>query len=359
MSAPTQTGPAEGGFDAAGEEAGRKWLSQIMIAPAASRAVHAAVKLGLVDAIGGGARTVADIAGDLNTDPEATRRLLRALAALGLFTENEPDLFATTVQGALLSTGRPDSMSEFVRMYSDPVMTQAWDTLDESVRSGKRSFDAMFGTDFFSYLAKEPELSARFNATMAGFTYTVAQLLPGSFDFGKYSCLVDIGGGDGTLLAGVLSQHPSLRGVVYDSERGLAQTAQTFEYAGIADRASAVVGDFFSSAPEGGDLYLMKNVLHDWTDEQCVQILRNIRSVIPSNGRLLLADPVLPALSGPQSPANLYLTDLQMLLLLDGKERTEQDLTELFRAAGFADPTFTPLGQPEFALTLVEAAPAG
>lgn len=276
-------------------------------------------------------------------------RLLRALAAIGLLTE-KPEGFALTPAGTLLRTGTPDSMNEFVRMFTDPAILGAWQELDSSIRTGKPAFDSVFGTDFFSHLKTRPELSAQFNASMSQGTRLTAATLPSLYDFGRFRTLVDVGGGDGTLLAAILREHPNLRGILFDTPEGLKEAA-------LPDQATTATGDFFTKVPEGGDLYLIKSVLHDWDDERCATILRNIRQVIPVEGRVLIIEPVFPELVDGSMPPPMYLSDLNMLVNLGGRERTASEFGELCQRAGFAVTGITPMPPPA-AFSVIEAAPA-
>ncbi|MGK5551448.1 methyltransferase [Actinomadura kijaniata] len=323
----------------------------------AAQAVAAAARLGLADLVGDGERTAAELARELGTHEQATLRLLRALAALGLLAEREPGRFALTLPGALLRTDRPDSVDSFVRMFTDPAMLRAWERLDHSVRTGRTAFDEVFGKDFFAHLKENPELSARFNASMSQGTRATAAALPGYYDFGRFRTVVDVGGGDGTLLAAILAAHPSLRGILFDSPEGLAQADRTLRDRGVADRCALETGDFFAAVPPGGDLYLLKSVIHDWDDERAATILRHCRKVIPDGGRLLIVEPVLPPAVDPSVPALTYLSDLNMLVNVGGRERTHADFTALCERAGFILTEATPL-PPQNAFHVIEAVPA-
>ncbi|GAA2612785.1 methyltransferase [Streptomyces axinellae] len=336
----------------------RELLVHLVFGHMAARTVRAAVEFGVVDIIGtDGEVTAREIAERCGTLPQPTHRLLRALAGLGLLTETRPGSFTVTPAGALLSEKDEDSFGAFVRMFLDPAMLRAWDQLDESVRTGQTAFDSVFGIDFFSYLDRHPDLSARFNSAMSQGTRAITAALPSRYDFARFTTVIDIGGGDGTLLSAVLKGTPGLRGVVYDTAGGLAQARTTFEREGVADRATTAVGDFFTAAPPGGDLYLIKSVLHDWSDEQCAGILSHIREAIPDEGRLLIVEPVLPATAEAQGAGVPYLSDLNMLVNVGGRERTREDFTELCRTAGFAVSSFTPIG-PDGGYCAIEAVPA-
>ncbi|QGV82462.1 methyltransferase [Streptomyces ficellus] len=327
----------------------------------AAQTLRAAVRLGVFDLIGDGRRPAAEVAADAGAEHQPMTRLLRALAGLGLMEEHEPDAFSVTPAGALLVSGRPDSLTSFVRMFTDPAIVRAWDGLESSVRTGEIAFDAVFGTDFFSHLGRHPELSADFNAAMSQASEETAAVLPHAYDFGRFTSVTDVGGGDGSVLAGILAAHPPLTGVVHDTQDGLAQAPKTLDRSGVADRCSLAPGDFFRSVPGGSDLYLIKSVLHDWSDDQAATILGHCRAVLPPGGRVLIVEPVLPEVVGTGASAHAadggitYLSDLNMLVNLGGRERTRKDFEEVCHRAGLSLLTATPL--PEAApFSLIECA---
>jgi SAM-dependent methyltransferase len=236
-------------------------------------------------------------------------------------------------------------------MFTEPAVLRAWEHLDGSIRTGDVAFDTVFGTDFFSHLSQHPELSAEFNAAMSQAVVETAAVLPYAFDFGRFTTVTDVGGGDGTLLAGVLDAHPGLTGVVYDTAEGLAQAPKTLEQHGLTGRCSLIAGDFFRSVPESSDLYLIKSVLHDWADEQAVTILSHCREVLPPHGRVLIVEPVLPdpvdtnAEATAADDAITYLSDLNMLVNVGGRERTRKDFEDLCHRAGLSLTSVTPLAE--------------
>jgi hypothetical protein len=331
----------------------RAKLVQLIFGSLAAQAVGTAARLGVADVIGDGERTAGEVAASVGTDPGATTRLLRALAAQELLAETSPGTFALTPAGALLRRDRPDSVHAFATMFTDAAMVDAWQRLDDAVRTGDLTFDAVFGTDWFGYLRENPSLSATFNASMSQGTLLTAAILPDHYPFGRFTTVADIGGGDGTLLAGILGKHPGLRGLLYDSEEGAAQADTTLTGYDVTIRT----GDFFTEIPAGADLYLIKSVLHDWDDDRCVTILRNCREVIPPDGRLLIVEPVLPETVNGTMPPVMYLSDLNMLTLLGGKERTRTEFATLCERAGFTLTDVTPLPPPA-AFSLLEATPA-
>ncbi|WP_417851973.1 methyltransferase [Streptomyces monticola] len=320
----------------------------------AALTVRAATRLKVVELLGDKERAAADVAEEAGTQHQAMTRLLRALTGLGLLQECAPDTFAVTSAGALLDPGRPDSLVSLVDMFTEPAMSRAWERLDESVRTGEAAFDAIFGKDFFSHLRDEPELSARFNAAMSQGTAATAAALPEAFDFGRFTTVTDVGGGDGTLLAAVLRAYPSLNGVVYDTDEGLAQAPVTLRRDGLEERCSLVAGDFFDAVPEGGDLYLLKSILHDWSDDRARTILGHIREALPPEGRVLILEAVLPEVVDPARPGLTYLTDLNMLVNLGGRERTRADFEFLCHSAGLTIVDVSPLPAPN-PFCLIEA----
>ncbi|MFE3646620.1 methyltransferase [Streptomyces sp. NPDC059101] len=334
----------------------RDALVKLTYGAMAAHAAGAAVRLGVVDRIGDGERTADELAAECAAQPQAMTRLLRALTGLGLLTEPAPGRFAVTAVGAQLAADAPGSLHSLVRMCTDPALLRAWEHLDDSVRTGAPSFDTVFGTDFFGYLAERPALSAQFNSAMSQATAHTAELLPAAFPFDRFRTVADLGGGDGTLLAGVLRAHPALRGIVFDRAEGLAQAGPRFARDGLADRCTLVAGDFFATAPEGADAYLLKSVLHDWNDEQCGRILGHVRRVVPDGGRLLIVEPVLPAVADASGDVIRYLSDLNMLVNVGGRERTRDDFERLCRTAGFVVRTVTALPRPN-RFAVIEAAP--
>ncbi|MFE4875122.1 methyltransferase, partial [Streptomyces sp. NPDC056682] len=317
--------------------------------------------LKVIELIGDTPRRADDVAADAQADPRSMTRLLRALAGLGLLDEHAPGLFSVTPAGTLLDPRGPGSLTSFVRVFTDPVAIRAWEHLDTSIRSGDVAFDAVFGTDFFSHLAQHPDLSTAFNAAMSQASAVTATALPHAFDFGRFTSVTDVGGGNATLLSAVLEAHPHLTGVVLDTTQGLAEAPKTLRRHRLTERCTLSAGDFFGSVPKGSDLFLIKSVLHDWTDDQVVTILSHCREVLPPEGRVLIVEPVLPETVGLPGAAHAsdngvtYLSDLNMLVNVGGRERTRKDFEDVCRRADLTVTSVTPLeGAAPF--SLIEAA---
>lgn len=338
----------------------RDQIVRLAFGSMAAQTLRAAVRLRVVELIGDATRPATEVAAEAGAEPLPMTRLLRTLSALGLLKENAPGSFSATAAGALLDPAHPDSLASFVRMFTEPALQRAWELLDDSVRTGEVAFDTIFSTDFFSHLAQHPELSREFNAAMSQAVSDTAAALPRAFDFGRFTRVTDVGGGDGTLLAHVLDAHPGLTGVVFDTTEGVAQAPATLARHGLGERCTVSAGDFFRAVPEDSDLYMMKSILHDWTDEQAVTILRHCRDVLPPNGRVLIVEPVLPEVVDVDAQTEVtdggvtYLSDLNMLVNVGGRERTRRDFEDVCHRAGLSLTTVTPL--PEAApFSLIEA----
>lgn len=345
----------ESGHEAA-HVAARMKLSQLEFGHMATQVVGVAVQLKLPDAIGDHERSAEELASEYDTPPQTMNRLLRALAALEVLTENSPGRFTLTQVGSLLRTDRPDSMHAFTRIRTDPAIMQSWQRLDFSVRTGRTAFDEVFGTDFFSHLKIQSAMSALFNAAMSAGTRAVADTLPSHYDFGRFHTVADIGGGDGTLIAAILAEHPPLRGILFDSAEGLTQAEDTLGQAAVSDRCVIEVGDFFTAVPSGAELYILKNIVHDWDDDHAATILGHCRRVVPEDGRLLIIERVLPETVDPTLPPFAHLSDLNMLVIVGGLERTRAEFERLCERSGFTLTNLTPL--PPYDFSLIEAAPS-
>ncbi|WP_084505388.1 methyltransferase [Nocardia harenae] len=330
-------------------------LMNMMFGTICSQVVGTAARLGLADQLGDDELGYRELAARTGTHPGALARLLRALAALGILVETAPGTFRLGEAGRPLRTDVPDSQAAAVLLFTDPALLDSWKLTEQAVRTGEPTFEGLYGTDFFGFLATQPELSERFNATMRQVSLPIAQLVPVSYDFTRHRTVLDIGGGDGTLLAQILKGARSVQGIVFDSPSGVAEAETTLTAAGAADRCRIEAGDFFAAVPDGADLYVLKNILHDWDDERCGTILANCRKAVPADGRLLIVESVLPEVIDTADPAP-YLTDISMLVNMGGQERTRDEYETLCREAGFAVIAVHPTVFPT-SYSLIEAMP--
>lgn len=324
----------------------------------ASRVIHIAAELGIADLLADGTKTAEVLAERTGTHAPSLHRLLRALASLALLEEVEPSQFALTALGDQLRTGAPDSLRNFALMFGGERSWRSWGDLLHSVRTGESATQHLYGMGSFEYLAAHPQQAAIFNEAMAEVTRQVADALVAAYDFSPFRVIVDVGGGNGTLIAAILVAAPNLRGIVFDLPTGNAEAARKLEVAGVADRCEVLAGDFFRSVPNGADGYILKSVIHDWDDEQSIAILKNCRNAISSNGKLLLVERVMPTrMEGSRSNQRMAMLDTHMLVMPGGRERTETEYRTLFAEARFK--LTRVLRLPEaVGVSLIEALPA-
>lgn len=320
-----------------------------------AQVLYVAAELKVADLLADGPRSSEELALDTGTHAESLLRLLRALVVLGVLAQTEPDRFELTDLGGQLRSDTPDSVRSFVTMVCEPESWQSWGDLLSCLRTGDTAFDRIFGMPFFEYLGHHPEKSATFNAAMSDITRGMAPEIIAGYDFSRFRTAVDVGGGDGTLLAQILRSEPELQGVLFDLPNGLESAAPVLEAAGVADRCQVVPGDFFVSVPDGADAYLVKAVLHDWDDERAVAILRNCRKAMATDGRVLIVERVIPEWITPEA-SEVVMVDLYMLVFPGGRERTEPEYRDLLAAAGFTLSAITdPL--PPISARIIEGTP--
>lgn len=211
-----------------------------------------------------------------------------------------------------------------------------------SVKTGLPAFDDVFGMPIFAYFNQQPEPAAIFDACMTSFSSTYKDAVISSYDFSPINTLIDVGGGQGSLIAGILQKYPTLKGAVYEQEHVIQVTKKYLKELGLNERCQAIDGDFFECVPMGGDAYIMQHIIHDWDDERSVQILKNCYDVMPINGKLLVVENVISNINEPY--AGKFL-DLDMLVMTSGgQERTPQEFEKLLNAAGFQLTRIIPTG---------------
>ena len=309
-------------------------LQQLIFGFFPSAVLSVAVRLRIPDLVAGGPRSSDELAATTDTHPPSLYRLLRALAYLGILEETEPRRFGLTDMGELLRSDDPHSMAATTQLFCGEHVWRSWGDLMAGVQTGKPSYERGIGSEPFTDFAQNAEGSTNFNQAMSEGTLREAPGVLASYDFAQFSTLVDVGGGDGTLLAAVLAATPGLQGVLYDTASGSADAPDRLRAAGVDDRCEVVVGDFFDAVPEGADAYIMKSVIHDWDDDRCVTILSNCRRAMKADGKVLVLEPVLPSVVKPSfARLGVVMSDLNMLMNTGGKERTEEEFAALLRAA--------------------------
>jgi SAM-dependent methyltransferase len=307
-------------------------LIQMATAIWKARALYAAAQLGLADHIANCQYTSDELARLTGTDPASLRRLLRALASCGVLTESKPDRFALTPMGAALRTGAPGAARATILTIAGDWQWKAWDAFLYSLQTGEPAMRKVFGSNLFDYLAANPEAGANFNEAMIGIHGSDGVALLEAYDFSSFKTLVDIGGGTGMTLTTILQSNARLHGILLDVPETLPQAQRLVEASGLTERCDVVAGDFFEELPLDHDAYILAHVLHDWTDAQALPLLRNCRKAVPPHGRLLIVESVLPHGDTPH-PAKL--SDLLMLTVTGGVERTAEEFSALLAQARF------------------------
>lgn len=317
-----------------------------------SRSLHVATELGIADLVKDGPKTTDELASHTGAHRESLKRLLRALAAHGVFAEDNSGRFATTPASALLEQ---EVMRDGVLLCGEVTGDGSWwnavGALRHSVLTGSPAFDLQHSVGFFDYLSDRPECRRWFDRGMANFASAENPAIAGAYDYSRFQHIVDVGGGQGGLLAEILKLHRTVRGTLFDLPQVVRNPAYLSK-ADLVERWTAVGGDFFRSVPKGADAYVLKRILHDWSDDECVRILRCCREAMGKHASLLVVDAVLPAGNAPH-PGKVM--DILMMVFAEGRERTEQEFGELF---GRAQLRLTQVTNTPSALAIIEAIPA-
>ena len=327
-------------------------LGRLTVGFQVSQAIHVAATLGVADLLADGPRTSDELSAATNTHAGSLYRLLRALASVGVFHEEGGRRFSLTPMGALLRSDVPGSLRGWAMHVGRPYFQEAWSHLEHSIRTGDNAFQHVHGTDVWAYRAEHPDESAIFDLAMESQTAASNRALRDAYDFGRFGSVVDVGGGNGALLAALLGEFPAMRGVLLDQPHVVANAAAVLERAGVADRCEIVGGSFFDEVPAGGDAYTLKSIIHDFEDERAVAILRICRRAMAADARLLLIERIV---GPPNEDPRAKFSDLNMLVAPAGRERALDEWDALVTRAGFRLATAT---RSTSGLAVIEAAPA-
>jgi SAM-dependent methyltransferase len=318
-------------------------LSRLLVGAALSRAICTLGELGVADHIDSGVpQPVEKLARMTGAHTDSLYRVLRFTASYGVFREAGNREFDHTPLSAALRTDAAGSFRDAARMFHR--IYAGWDGLHHAVQTGEAGFQAVYGKPLFDYIGVHPELAPIFDAGMTAFHGHETDAMLDAYDFSAVGTLADIGGGNGSLLVATLQRYPHLRGLLYDLGHVAGRARDAIRALGLQARCAVMEGNFFETIPAGADLYLMRHVIHDWTDDQSVQILRNCRKVVPPHGRILLVEFGVP----PANEASLGKdADMIMLTFPGGRERTQHEYEALFEYSGFrlnrAVPTQSPV----------------
>ncbi len=294
-----------------------------------TQAIYVFAKLRLADYLADSPLTVAELASTVDTDPANLGRVLRLAAFYGLVTELPEGRFELTDFGQPLRSDVKESIAPTAIMLGQEHY-RAWGSLLHSVMSGESAFQHVYGMPMFDYLAKDPEAQADFDAAMGSGTEVFLRSLVDVYDFSESRVIVDVGGGNGSVSAVILKQNPSLEAVIYDQPQVLEAADRYLSAAGVRSRCRLVPGNFFETVPEGGDLYFLSNIIHDWDDDRALRILKNCRAGMTPAAAVLLLETILPEHG---HPSQATMADVNMMVMLTGRERTEAQYRQLLAGA--------------------------
>ena len=297
-----------------------------------ARCIYVTAKLGIADLLKDGPKTAAELATATGTDTPSLFRCLRALASVGVLNHDAENRFANTPVSETLRSDIRGSLRAFAMTELGEEHYPAWGELLHSVRTGEIAFNKAFGVDIWEFFAKHPDNAKIFNDAMSGMTAQANEAILSEYDFGSIGTLMDVGGGHGGLITSILQRHANMRGILFDAPQVIDGAKAPVDASGVGDRCQLVGGNFFESVPSGADAIILKWIIHDWNDEQCVTILKNCHRALPEDGKLILVEAVVPATNEPHFSKFI---DLNMLVMTGGRERTEEEFRALYEASGF------------------------
>lgn len=307
-------------------------MQELVFGAWVSQGLTAVADLRVADALADGPLSIDELAHRVGANADALRRLLRALISRGIFARRDDGRYELNPMAELLRNDGPVSMAAMARFVGSRHHREHWSLLTEAIKTGGPMVPALRGKDFFDYLGDEPEFGQIFNDAMTDLSGAAIGPVVDAYDFTPYRTIVDIAGGHGRLLAAILASAPEAHGVLYDLPEVIAGATPLLRQSHVAQRVRLAEGSFFDSVPAGGDAYVLKHIIHDWDDEPCVRILRNVRAAAAEGAALLLVETVVPE---DDAESLAKWTDMEMLLVNGGRERTEREYRALLDEAGF------------------------
>jgi len=327
-------------------------MMQLLFGKQLTYSLSGVARLGVADHMDHKPKPVEEIAAETGAHTPSLYRVMRMLASFGVFKEGPPRHFALTPAGELLKSNVPGTVRNFAMMFGDEWTTRAYEHFTSCLRTGQDGVSQAYGKDVFEHLAERPDQLATFQAAMTSGSTLAADAIAQAYDFSFIKRLADVGGGHGALLAAILRRYPDMQGVLFDRAETVAGVPKD-RFAGCEGRIAIESGSFFERVPEGCDAYMMKHIIHDWSDEHCRAILTLMRKKLPKDGRVLLCEMVVTDEPGP-TPAKML--DIEMLVMtVGGKERTKDEFAELFASCGLRLNRIVPTARP---ISVIEAVPA-
>ncbi len=308
-------------------------LLQMIMGNWVSQCIYAAAQLGIADYLKDGEKSYPELAIATSTHEQSLYRLLRALASVGIFAEVAPGKFAMTPLATFLQSDVPGSLRDFSIMMSDRGHYGSWGNILHAVQTGESGFEHLFGMNVFDYYAQNSEPAAIFDRAMTSLYSVENAAIIADYDFSLINCVVDVGGGQGSLLVSILQSNPCMTGILFDLPEVIERAEPHIAASGVSNRCQLVSGNFFKSVPAGVGAYIFKHIIHDWDDQRAIAILKQCHQAMLDNGKVLVVEQVIP--SG-NDPFIGKLMDVNMLVMCPGgKERTAEEFRILFAAAGF------------------------
>ena len=347
MSTPVETRDPHGIASVSTDQA----LIQLLTSAWVTQSVATAVKLGIPDILADGAMNADQLAEKAQTHSGATYRLMRGLASLGVLERRADGRFSNVAIGGRLRTGAPGGLRDMFIGETDHVHWQSWERMVDAVKTGLPRPKAVFGAPAFEYYGQHVDEGEQFGRAMQNVSNFAAAAVLEAYDFSNVRTIMDVGGGNGSMALAILGKHPNMKGKVVDLPYIEAQAKKCLEEAGASGRCGFEATDFFQSVPKGADLHVLKFILHDWTDEECVRILSRCRESLAPGGKVLIVEMLVPEEIRPDF---VMLMDLNMLVMTGGRERTAKEFEKVLSDAGFQMTRVIPTNSP---FALIEASP--
>jgi C-methyltransferase len=324
-------------------------MAEFIIAAWMAQSITVAADLRIADALADKPLGLDELASRIEADPGALRRLLRALIGRGIFKQLRDGRYDLTPLAQTLRWDAPDSMAALASFIGSPMDREHWSHCVDAIRTGQSVIPKLRGIEGFEWFASSPEVFDVFNQAMTNFSELAVGPVTAAYDFSGYREIVDVGGGHGRLLAGILATAPAASGILFDLPHVVAGAGPLLQKRNVIDRVRVAEGSFFDSVPEGGDLYVMKNIIHDWPDDRARQILKTVRAAIRDGATLLLVECVIPP---HDRDFVAKWMDLGMLVDNTGRERTADEYRDLLHQIGFHMIRILPTASP---FSIVEA----
>lgn len=310
----------------------RSFLLNHAYAHILAKAIHVAADMKIADQLQNSEKTIGELATALKVDEDNLYRLMRVLVSHQIFNQDSKGKYHLTQYSQLLRSDVPDSLQAALAKEMDDKRWGAVNDLKYAIQTGESSFEHKYGMGFYDYLQNNPEAAERFNLGMKNFSQKEDEEVVKSYDFGKYKTIIDVGSGQGSLAKQLLTQYPNIKVILFDLPHVVASAIQLMKNSFDKSRYQIKSGNFFTSIPKAGDLYILKRVLHNWSDTKCIQLLTNIANSVDEKTRVLIIDAIIPS---DQTPSLRKDLDLQAMILGEGRERTLEEFKKIVGEAGF------------------------